>query len=62
VIVAVLFGFDVICSNFWLGINTLGRAARAEAMITKDWCTYSIRFLRQERILRDHGGTLGRPM
>jgi hypothetical protein len=23
-------------------------------MITKDWCSYSIRILRQEFILRDH--------
>jgi hypothetical protein len=33
-----------------------------EAMITKDRSTYTIRNLRQERILRDHGGALGRPM
>jgi hypothetical protein len=34
----------------------------AVAVITKDPYTYSIRFLRQERILRDHGDALGRPM
>jgi hypothetical protein len=26
-----------------------------EPMITKDYCTYSIKILRQEKILRDHG-------
>ena len=34
---------------------------RAGSMITKDRCTYSMRILRQEQILRDHGGPQGRP-
>jgi hypothetical protein len=30
-------------------------------MITKTWCTYSIRNLRQEKMLRDHGDEPGCP-
>jgi hypothetical protein len=31
-------------------------------MIMKDSCSYTIRILRQEQILRDHGGELDRTM
>jgi hypothetical protein len=32
----------------------LSQATTTGGVITKDSCTYTIRFLRQERILRDH--------
>jgi len=40
----------------------LDDARAAGAVITKDYYTSTIRNLRQERSLRDHGGALGRPM
>jgi hypothetical protein len=39
-----------------------GCGRKVEAMIMKDPCTYSMRILRQEQILRDHGGALGAAM
>ena len=34
----------------------------AEAVIRKDFRTYAMNILRQEKILRDHGSELGRTM